>query len=331
MAGTSQSLTVCCYAVPNAKKILAALQSALSSDPGVQLFLPTSEAELLESPLFGHIDICLMLFSPSKMLSVILTNNPIQWIHSFSTGVATYMSAELAACPALMTNSKGLSAGNLVEFVFAATLHFAKHGEKLQDNRAAKVWDFFEMSVLYGKTMLILGYGNIGQAVGRMASTTFQMHVIALKRTPCPCDYAEEVYGLEALPTLLPRADVVVMCLPYTASTHEVLSTAELALLRSTAILINIGRGNQVDESALIAHLQAHKIAGAALDVTAKEPLPTDDPLWQCPNLLLSPHCACLHEEMAGDAVEQFIEELQGFRQGKLHQSKRLVDKKLGY
>jgi phosphoglycerate dehydrogenase-like enzyme len=327
----SQPLTICFYAVPRNKGVAAALKSEFSAAPNVQLFLPTSEAELLESPFFGHIDICLVLFTPPEVLNLVLTHNPVQWVHSFSAGVTRYITPEFAASRAPMTCSKGLVSEGLAEFAFAAMLHFAKHGDKLQANKEAKMWEFFEMNVLCGKTILILGYGNIGEAVGRIAKTAFQMRVIGVKRTPHPCNFAEAVFSLEALHTLLPSADVIVMCLPDTPTTHHVISTAELALMQTTAVLINLGRGQQLDESALITHLQANKIAGAALDVTDQEPLPTDNPLWDCPNLLLSPHCAGLFEGVEADAVEQFTEELEGFRQGRLEQSRRLVDREQGY
>lgn len=331
MASMSQPLTLCFYAVPQNKGVVAALKSEFSRVPNVQLFLPTSEAELLESPLFGHIDICLLFFTPPEVLNLILTRNPVQWVHSFSAGITRYMTPELTASRAAMTCSKGLVSEELAAFAFAAMLHFAKHGDKLQANKEAKVWEFFEMSVLCGKTILILGYGNIGEAVGRIAKTAFQMRVIGVKRTPQPCNYAEAVFSLEALHTLLPTADVVVMCLPDTPTTRHIISNAELALMQTTAVLINLGRGQQLDESALISHLQTNKIAGAALDVTDQEPLPVDSPLWQCPNLLLSPHCAGLFEGVEATAVEQFTEELEGFRQGRLAQSRRLVDREQGY
>lgn len=346
MGSQSHLLTICFYTIPEVQAEAKALETLFSKVSEVQLLLPTSENELLESPLFGHIDICLVLFTPLKVLNLILTRNPIQWIHSFSSGVEAYMTAELATSPILMTNAKGLFSNTLAEFALTAMLHFAKRGEQLMRNKEERQWKYEEMSVLYGKTVLMIGYGDIGQAVGRMASTAFQMRVIAVQRTPRPCQYAEyttnssfptkteytaEIHSLESLPTLLSQADIVVMCLPDTPSTYHLLSTAELALLRPTAILINLGRGNQLDESALMASLQAGKLAGAALDVTKNEPLQDASRLWQCPNLLLSLHCAGLYDELAEDTVEQFWEELQAFRLGELRESKRLVNKKLGY
>jgi len=327
----SQFLTLCFYTTPGVQAEARALESLFSRVPGIRLLLPTSEAELLESPLFGHIDICLVLFTPLRVLNLILTRNPIQWIHSFSSGVEAYMTAEIVNSQIAMTNARGLFSNILAEFAITAMLHFTKLGEQLMQRKEERKFEYGETNVLYGKTVLVLGYGDIGQAVGRMASAAFKMRVIAVQRTSHPCKYAEEIHSLEALPTLLSQADVVVMCLPDTFSTYHLISTVELSLLPPTAILINLGRGNQLDESALIVSLQAGHIAGAALDVTKAEPLPAASPLWTCPNLLLSPHCAGLYDELAEDTVEQFREELEAFQLGKLGQSKRLVNKRLGY
>ena len=331
MAESTQVYTVCFYVLPLADRLATGLQSAFSSKPQYQLLLPTSEAELLSSPLFGHIDICVTFFTPPHIVSLIFQRNPVKWIHSFNAGVAMALVPEVVESEAPMTNSKGLCNEILMEFAAAGMLHFAKSGGKLKRNKEEKVWDFFALRVLRGKTVLVLGYGELGRNIGRMAKQAFGMRVIAVKRTPSPSEHADETHGLDSLPVLLPSADFVIMCLPDTPSTHHLISTDQLNAMKPSAVLINVGRGAQIDETALISHLNAGKIAGAALDVTEIEPLPSESPLWECPNLLLSPHCACLHNRLFEDNVEIFMQEFEGFVEGKIQQSQRKVDKILGY
>src|SRR5262249_26228464 len=149
-------------------------------------------------------------------------------------------------------------------------------------------WDHYPLGELPGKTLLVVGLGEIGREVARLADA-FGMRVLAARRTA-----DEGAAGPEQLPDLVTEADAVVVTLPLTGQTRGLLGREECARMRDGTILGNVGRGAVVDEEALVEALASGKLAGAALDVFAEEPLPTSSPLWELENVILSPHTAAL-------------------------------------
>jgi phosphoglycerate dehydrogenase-like enzyme len=149
----------------------------------------------------------------------------------------------------------------------------------------AQRWDFGLTDTLGGKTVLILGYGSIGESLARLLSV-FDVTVVPVARRPRP-----GVHVLADLPSLLPSADVVVVLVPVTDSTTGMVDASFLGLMPDKALLVNAARGPVVDTSALLAALESGRLS-AALDVTDPEPLPAGHPLWSAPGLLLTPHVA---------------------------------------
>ena len=144
---------------------------------------------------------------------------------------------------------------------------------------------------LGGKTLLVVGLGDIGGRLARLAKA-FDMRVIGLRRDPARGGDADEVQPMSALNALLPDADFVALTCPLTPDTEKLIDAAALARVKPPAYLVNLARGRVVDEPALIETLAAHRIAGAALDVTVEEPLPPNSPLWDMEHVLLTPHTA---------------------------------------
>jgi phosphoglycerate dehydrogenase-like enzyme len=200
-----------------------------------------------------------------------------------------------------------------------------------------------ELPVLSGKTMLILGYGMIGESTAR-AAQAFGMEVIGLRRSPPP-------EGAPALPAalpaasrteprlvvaaaarlreFLPRADVVVNILPLTPDTRRLFGGAEFAAMKQDAVYINVGRGASTDEAALIEALKAGRIGGALLDVTEREPLAPDSPLWDMENVLITGHYGGLRQDYDRVALEITLDNLGRYVRGEPLQNP--VDKNLGY
>jgi phosphoglycerate dehydrogenase-like enzyme len=186
------------------------------------------------------------------------------------------------------------------------------------------------ISVLPGKTMLILGYGAIGGAVARIA-LAFGMKVTGLRRT---LSKGGAIPGItlessDRLRELLPAADHVVNILPSTPGTHHLFGAAEFALMKKTALYISVGRGATTDEAALTGALKSKRIAGALLDVTEKEPLPADSPLWDLDNVILSAHYAGMHPDYGSLALEVALENLGRYVRGET--LRNVVDKNAGY
>ena len=165
---------------------------------------------------------------------------------------------------------------------------------RMVEQKARRSWDKALPSIMVmpeGKTVVVLGFGSIGHEVAKLVAP-LGMKVIGLTRTGAAHSLASEVYRIEALHRILPRADALIVAAPLNPSTHGIVGAAELALMKKTAVLVNISRGKLVDTMALLAALNEGRIAGAGLDVTEPEPLPPDHPLWEAPNLIVSPHVA---------------------------------------
>jgi phosphoglycerate dehydrogenase-like enzyme len=162
------------------------------------------------------------------------------------------------------------------------------------------------------KTVLIAGYGSIGQEIERLL-TPFHVDVLRVARRPRT---EPKVHAVAELDSLLPRADVVVLILPLTPETHWLINRRQLALMRQGALLVNAARGPIVNTDALVESLNAGRIR-AAVDVTDPEPLPEDHPLWRCPNLLITPHVAGSSPRFAPNALRVVAEELRQYMDGK--------------
>jgi phosphoglycerate dehydrogenase-like enzyme len=166
---------------------------------------------------------------------------------------------------------------------------------------------------LGGKTLLIVGLGGIGGRLARLAKA-FDMRVIGLRKRPAAgAEGADAVHGIEDLPRLLPDVDFVALTCPLTPETENLIDAAAFGRMRATSYLINVARGRVVDEAALIAALRAGRIAGAALDVTVEEPLQPSSPLWDMPNVLITPHTAGetrRYEDNVLDILDENLERL---------------------
>lgn len=231
----------------------------------------------------------------------------LRWIHTLAAGVDTLPFDLLRRSNAVVTNSRGLFADALGEFAIAAMLWFAKDLRRLVRNQAAQRWEPYTVERLEGKTVGIIGYGGIGQAVGRRAEA-LGMRVVTVRR--------RHEFGDPTLEEVLAASDYVVMSAPLTPSTHRMLTRERIALMKPGAVLVNVGRGQTVDEGALIDALRDNRIRGAALDVVETEPLPEGHPLWQLENVLISPHTADHTADSHQRAMLFFLENLRRFRAG---------------
>jgi phosphoglycerate dehydrogenase-like enzyme len=198
----------------------------------------------------------------------------------------------------------------LAEFVVFAMLYFAKNYEYLHSEKQAQHWARYTTSELDGKTLSIIGLGKIGRETARLAKA-FNMRVMGSRRDPAKgVSEVDHLYPPGNLRPLLEAADYLVLATPHTRETERLIGAAELALLSSRAVLINIARGAVVDQVALTNALQHGQLRGAALDVFETEPLPPGDLLWTLPNVLISPHSASTAESENRKLTQLFIENL---------------------
>jgi glyoxylate/hydroxypyruvate reductase A len=236
----------------------------------------------------------------------------VKWIQATSAGIGRFVERMRYADRTdwKFTTASGVHSRPLAEFVIFSMLYFAKNYEYLDSEKKAQHWERYTTSELRGRTLSIIGLGNIGREVARLAKA-FDMRVIGTRRDPSKT--VENVDQLSAptdLRLLLEKTDYLVLSTPHTRETEGMINAEALALLPTGAVLINISRGAVVDQSALIAALQSGHLRGAALDVFEVEPLPVGNVLWTMPNVIISPHSASTAETENRKIVDLFIENI---------------------
>jgi phosphoglycerate dehydrogenase-like enzyme len=247
----------------------------------------------------------------------------VRWVQATSSGIGQFverMGYARRMPDITFTTASGVHARPLAEFTLMCMLGHVRGMLPTVHAQRDRHWERFAGTDLEGRTVLVVGYGAVGQEVGRMARA-FGMEVLGVRRRPEGMEpaevHADELAGPEALGTLLPRADFLVLAAPHTGETEEMIGARELAALPEGAALVNIGRGALVDEPALVAALQGGSLAGAYLDVFAQEPLPPESPLWAMPNVLVSPHSGSTSDRENGRITDLFCDNLARYREGR--------------
>jgi phosphoglycerate dehydrogenase-like enzyme len=214
----------------------------------------------------------------------------LRWLHSPGAGIERWPLAELAERKIILTNAAGVFAIPIAEWVLTTMLTAVKQTHLVREAQQGRRWaDDIPADELYGKTLLVLGTGGIGQEIINRAAA-FGMRIWGSNRKGRPVDNTERVVQGDAWRDLLPEADFVVSTLPLTAETTKMISTAELDSFKPGAWLLNVGRGATIDEDALVHALREQTLGGAALDAWTTEPLPSDHPAWALPTMVVSPH-----------------------------------------
>lgn len=270
--------------------------------------------------------------APRDLLEQVFAMAPrLRWLHSGSAGLENVLFPALIESVVTVTNARGVFSDSLAEFVLAAMLFFAKDLRRMVRSQAAGKWDQFDAGMLQGQVLGIAGYGSIGRACA-VRARAFGMRIFALRRRPEMCGsdpLVERVFPNERLHEMLPASDYVLAALPLTEATRSMIGARELAAMKASAVVLNVGRGPVIEESALIGALQERQIRGAALDVFDQEPLAEGHPFYGLENVLLSPHCA---DHIAGwleQSMELFLRNFERFRKGEPLEN--VVDKQLGY
>lgn len=256
----------------------------------------------------------------------------LSWVHSIWAGLDTILCPELVDDESIvLTNAKGLFSGSLAEYALGACAYFAKDFARLERNKSTRTWDRFSVTELRGACMGIVGYGSIGQACARLAKA-YGMRVVALRRRPLESaddPLVDEMHGFAGLDSVLAQADYLVLCAALTPQTRAMLGHTQLRRCKQGQVLINIGRGQLIVEPDLVDALTAGPLRGAALDVFCTEPLPDASPLWNLPNVLLSPHNADMTVDFKHQSVRLFCDNCYRFLAGDALMN--VVDKRAGY
>lgn len=254
----------------------------------------------------------------------------LRWIHSTAARVDQLLFPGLLDREIIITTSSGIH-HSLVEHVFALLLALTRRLHTAIRNQVQHRWERSERTIggeVAGQTLGILGLGRIGTELATKAHA-FGMRVIGTKRTPAPVPGVERVLPPDGLSEVLREADAVVIALPLTLETTGLIGESELRTMKPTAVLINVGRGPIVQEAALVRALREHWISGAGLDVFEHEPLPTDSPLYDLDNVIVTPHVSGASPHYMNRAVPVFCENLKAYLRGE--PLRNLVDKVRGY
>lgn len=263
--------------------------------------------------------------------NLIARASKLKWLQTTSAGVDRFLDEEFRRSAVVMTNVSGIHATPIGEFVLGLMMMFAKGAPSCFHMKQERQWKQFMPMVLRSKTVGIVGLGNIGREVARLAKA-FGMRVVATRRSARqskPARNVDRLFAPDQLLQLLSESDFVVLSLPLTPESHKIIGEAELHSMKPTAYLINVARGNLIDEAALVHALEEHLIAGAGLDVFATEPLPADSRLWELPNVIFSPHVAGGMEQYMEQANVVFCDNLSRYLIG--NKLVNVVDKKKGY
>jgi phosphoglycerate dehydrogenase-like enzyme len=295
-------------------------------------FLNLADPQDLAKEIHDADAVCSMRVTPQLFRAA----QRLKWIHSLAAGVGGLMIPEVLAGDVLITNARGLFSTVIAEHALGVILSFSR---RLPDSlrfqqqhhwAREELWALEpKMGEISGKALGIVGYGSIGQAIAKRARA-FGMTVLAVKKSlSTGTEFADRVFPLSHLHEVLRQSDFVVLALPHTPDTKQVMGRREFETMKPTAYLINVGRGKLIDEAALLQALQEKRLAGAALDVFETEPLLPDHPLWDAPNVLITPHSSGNFPEFWARSRDLIAENIRLFREGK--PLKNLVDKKRGY
>jgi phosphoglycerate dehydrogenase-like enzyme len=300
-----------------------------------RMLVTRDRARLLEAAPDADVILNADFLDPTLFIDTFPHATRVRWVHSLMAGIDKVLSPEIIASDVPMTNGRGLFRRALAEWTIGAMVYFAYDFRRLVRSQEAGRWESFDHPTLFGKTLGIVGYGAIGQAIAERARP-FGMRIVTLRRTRSaePDSLVDQAYAPAQLNEMLAECDYVALTAPLTAETRGMIGAPQIAAMKLSAVLINVGRGAIVDEAALLAALESGpgepaKLRGAALDVFATEPLPAGHPFYGLQNVLLSPHTADRSPESRVRAVDFFVQNFERFRIGEPLEN--IVDKHAGY
>jgi phosphoglycerate dehydrogenase-like enzyme len=310
--------------------------------PGARLVLVAEDGSA-DGPL-DDVEVLLRGGLAPDVLDRLLPRAPgLSWIHSASVGVERVLTPAIVSRGIVVTNGRGVFSRPIAEYVVMMMLAVSRRLPALLDLQRERTWQPLQGEEMRDRTVGIVGFGSIGRAVASYASA-FGTRVVAVRRRPelgadAAPDVDEEplpfaprvdaVLPLERLAELLGQSDFVVLAMPLTVATEAIIDEAALAAVRPGAWLINVARGRLVDESALVRALREGPLGGAVLDAFRHEPLPPTSPLYDLPNVILTPHTSWSSGRVMARSIEIFAGNLRRFSRGeRLH---NVVDPAAGY
>ena len=308
---------------------------------GYTLLHSNDEKSILEAA--HEIEICAGWFKPDWLRAM----PNLRWLQQWGAGADWLQKHhDLQERPFILANVSGVHATQMSEHILAMMLYHGRNLHNAEQAKRASQWargyhptedyqdkpfafSWQNLTELADKTLLVLGVGAIGERTAKLAQA-FDMYVIGVRKNPANSSpYVQEMVGIDQLHAVLPRADFIASTLPHTDATHHLIGTAEIALMKPSAYLVNVGRGQTIDEAALLPALQNKAIAGAGLDVFEQEPLPADAPHWQLDNLLITSHYSGMSARYHERALALFFDNLARYKEER--PLRNIIDKQERY
>jgi phosphoglycerate dehydrogenase-like enzyme len=267
-----------------------------------------------------------LLTSPRVPLEPLARAPNLRWIQLMSAGADWLLQSSDLSSGVRLTRLVGTFGPRMAEYAFAHVLAISQQIQRAAQQQREHRWEPFHQWWLLGRTLLLVGVGEIGRAVGRVGQA-LGMKIIGVARRPRPLRGVSEVFPVHRLREALAQAHLIVVTLPLTPQTRGLFGAAEFAAMRQDAVFLNMGRGAVVGEQALADALRQGRPAWAVLDVFEREPLPPDSPLWDLPNAVITPHVA--GHTLPAEAVEAFCVNLARWRAGR--RLRHVVHRQRGY
>ena len=245
--------------------------------------------------------------------SALVESDSIKWVFRSGSGINHLLPWNPEKVT--VTNSAGVAADMMAEYALGVMLYFSLDIPDLRKDQHQHHWQYREVSPINGKTLLILGLGKTGQTMAKKAKA-LDMNVIGVRARVKPTVNVDHVYSSDQLHTALSQADFVLVCMPLLDTTRGIIGDKEFNAMKPSVVFIDLSRGGVVQETALIKALDNQIVNAAGLDVFETEPLPADNPLWDYPNVLISPHCSSVYDGWEKRSAEMFADNLKRWRNG---------------
>lgn len=252
----------------------------------------------------------------------------VRWVHSLSDGVEKLLTPSMLSRPILLTNSHGIHDRAVSEHAMTLMLAWFHQLPEAVRNQDAGQWKRPKSDILHQKRLLIAGFGAIGRAIAEKARV-FGMHITAVKRSPSPEPLADALCRTEDILSALPESDAVIAALPATPATENFFDREKFRAMKPGSLFVNIARASIVDEAALIDALQNGPLAGAALDVFSREPLPAGHPFWTMKNVIITPHIASMVPDFWDRLLSLLADNFAAF--SREEPLRNVIDKEKGY
>ena len=237
----------------------------------------------------------------------------LRWLHWCGSGIDALADEDLINSEVIFTSSRGTVSRAMAEYTLGLILAFAKRLPSTVRSQTCHDWQYQLNEQLLGCSVLVIGVGSIGREIGLILSA-FGLEVDGMGRSRRESDPDfRKIYAIAELDARLAHYDYVVVIVPSTTQTQRLIGAKQFALMKPTARLINLSRGSILDESALVDALETGQIAGAGLDVFETEPLPSESPLWDMDNVIVSPHVSGVYQDYEAVVVDLFVENVRRY------------------